>query len=77
MKRSLESPHRVGPSTETSRTAERRHPVAARADKAEARTAAKADWTLAPPGREANFRGPLGREKRQKDWPAPAYETAP
>jgi hypothetical protein len=77
MKRSLESPHRLGPSTQTSRTAKRRHPVAARTDKAGARTAAKADWTLAPPGREANFRGPLGREKRQKDWPAPAYETAP
>jgi hypothetical protein len=76
MKRSLESPHRLGPSTETSCTAKLRSPVAARADKAGARTAAKADWTLAPPGREANFRGPLGREKRQKDWPAPAHETA-
>ena len=77
MKRSLESPHRLGPITQTARTTKRRRHVATRADKAEARTAARPDWTLAPPGREANFRGPLGREKRQKDWPNSAYETAP
>jgi N6-adenosine-specific RNA methylase IME4 len=66
MKRSLESPHRLGPSTQTARTTKRRHHVATRADKAGARTAAEADWTLAPPGREADFRGPLGRKTAER-----------
>jgi hypothetical protein len=72
MKRSLESPHRLGQSTETSRTAKRRHPVAARADKAGGRTAAKADWTLAPQVEKLTSEG-----RSAGETPTSAYETAP
>jgi N6-adenosine-specific RNA methylase IME4 len=61
MKRSLESPHRLGPSTQTARTTKCRHHVATRADKAEARTATKADWTLAPQVEKLTSEGRSGR----------------
>jgi hypothetical protein len=75
MKRSLESPHRLGPSTQTARTTKRRHHVTTRADKAEARTAARADWTLAPQVEKLTSEGRSGG--RNGDWPTSAYETAP